>query len=313
MTAVIPISLLAAFLFGLSAVLQQHAASHREQTDAPEGGLSLMRRLVRSRTWLAGQASDVGGFFSQAGALKVGSVGVVQPLITTELLFAIGLDALTRRRRLTPAEIAGGVAVCGGLALFLSVRSASPTNGLPDRSRLLLIAPCVVAAVAALVGTARHRRCHPVTRAILLGVGAGIFFACSAVLIKLTTYDLLNRGVAATALDWPGYSMALTTSAGLVLEQMAFASGPLQPGMTAMTITNPVISYVFALVAFRSPAPGTPGTIAAVVGAAVLMTIGVVLAGRSAERLKGRTAARPKPADPTASEESATRNPVTSA
>lgn len=306
MSAVIPVSLLAAFLFSVSAVLQQRAASR--QHDDHEGGLSLMGRLVHSRMWLAGQVSDLFGFFTQAGALKVGSVGVVQPLVTTQLLFAIGLDAIGRRRRLTISEVTGGLAVCGGLALFLSVRAATPANGLPDRYRLFIVAPCVVLVVAALVGVCRHRRVGPVPSAILLGIAAGVLFACSAVLIKLTTFDLFNRGVAATATDWPGYTLALTTSTGVVLEQMAFASGPLQPGMTAMTMANPVVSYALALTAFHSPLPSSGPALAAVFGAAALLATGVGLAGRSADRLHGRQPDSPEPlqAEPTPS-----RNPAT--
>lgn len=290
MSGVVLVSILAAFLFGLSAVWQQKAASEQSAGDRERiGGLTLMRRLLRSRTWVAGQITDLFGFFSQAGALRLGSVGVVQPLITTDLLFAIGLDAVVKRRRLRLAEVVGGAAVCAGLAIFLSVKAAVPADGLPDRGRMFEAAPLVAAAV--IVVLLATRRLPPLPSCVLLGIGAGLFFASSAVLIKLTTHDLFDRGVAATATDWPGYTLAVSTTSGLVLEQLSFAAGPLAAGMTAMTITNPLVSYVFAVFCFHTAPPQNPEALAAVAGAGALLTFGVMLLSRSTARIRAKQAA----------------------
>jgi drug/metabolite transporter (DMT)-like permease len=280
--AVAAVSLVAAFLFGLAAALQQHAA--REYRD--RSALSLIRRLLRRRIWIFGQLTNLSGFMAQAAALSLGSVGVVQPLITTELVFAVVAGDVADRRPPRKATIAGAAAVCGGLALFLSIKGAAPSDGNPDRHRLLFLAPIVAGAV--LLAVAASRKLPPLTSALVLGVAAGTLFACSAVLIKLTTHDLFHRGVAATATDWPGYTLAVSTAGGLLLEQLAFASGPLAPGMTAMTVTNPVVSYVFAGFAFHAPVPDTPGALAAVAGAALLVAAGVVLVSRSASRAHAR-------------------------
>ena len=101
--------LFAAFLFAASASLQQRAARQGPPagTDAEGrfqkrtaifGALAhLIRRLVRSPLWLVGWFTNLFGFFVQAAALHFGSVALVQPLLVTQLLFALPLASAWRR------------------------------------------------------------------------------------------------------------------------------------------------------------------------------------------------------------------------
>jgi hypothetical protein len=99
--------------------------------------------------------------------------------------------------------------------------------------------------------------------------------------MKLTTDDLLHRGVTATALDWPGYCLAISTLTGLLLEQGAFATGSLSAAVAAMTITNPVASYLLGVLAFRVVPPSSPGALAGLAGAGALLIIGVAALSRT--------------------------------
>ncbi|BCB91749.1 hypothetical protein Psuf_090620 [Phytohabitans suffuscus] len=113
-------------------------------------------------------------------------------------------------------------------------------------------------------------------QATLLAVAAGLCFAMSAVLMKLTAADLLERGVAATAVDWPGYALAVSTVAGLLLGQWAFATGSLAAAVAAMTITNPIASYLVGVFAFHVAPPTDAAALAAVAASGALITAGVV-------------------------------------
>lgn len=283
MLTVALLAVLAAFLFATAAAIQARAAHRALTSPAGEerrlGALRLMRRLVRDRTWLAGWAANLGGFGTQAAALHLGSVAVVQPVLTAQLLFTLPLATVGTRHRLNWMDWTGAAGICAGLAVLLSVRGAIPPGGAADRGRLLALVPVVAGVGIALTSAAAARR-HT-ERAALLGVTAGIFFAASAVLIKLTTDDLFHRGVAATAADWPGYTLALTTGLGLVLEQQAFGSGPLPAAMTAMTITNPVVSYALAVWAFGVPLPSSSSGIVAVAVGGVLLLTGVGVLAQS--------------------------------
>jgi drug/metabolite transporter (DMT)-like permease len=280
-------SLLAAFLFAGAATLQYRAARHavRGGSDAAAAH-GLLRRLVRDPVWLTGWAVNLAGFCAQAVALHFGSTALVQPLLVTQLVFTIVLGTVGTGRRPARMDLLGAVAVSAGLAVLFTVPGAIPPEGEPSRPRLFL-AGLIGAPLIVVLSRAAWLRRGPV-RAVLLGVCSGLCFAATAVLIKLTTADLVDRGVAATAVDWPGYALAGSTLLGLVLEQRAFAAGSLPAAMTAMTMTNPIASYLIAVLAFNTLPPRTASAFAAVALTAVLLTAGVSMLSRSA------AAARPR-------------------
>lgn len=279
--------LLAAFLFAAAASLQQHVARQGPPGHArdPHGRLThrtaifgalwqLIRRLVRAPLWLVGWSTNLLGFLVQAVALYFGSVTVVQPLLVTQLMFALPMASAWRRRWPVWRDWTSAAFIVGGLVVFLTVRNVAPLEDEPDRAKLLLATLAALAAVliAMLVGSSVPR---PV-RATLIAVAAGVCFAVSAAMIKLTSDDLLHRGVVATARDWPGYTLALSTLTGLLLEQGAFAAGSLPAAVAAMSITNPVASYLLGVFAFGVTASTAPGSLAALATAAVLICAGAI-------------------------------------
>lgn len=296
MVSVICLSLAAAFLFATSASTQQRAARRTllehsgPPPTRPPGRLTHMRhlgpnvvriarRLLRNRLWLTGWLCNICGFLTQAAALHLGSLSVVQPLLVTQLLFALGLTSVLMGRKLRASDLVGGAAICGGLVLLLSVRGAAPLAGAPDRPRVALALLCAALVTVVLIGIAGNL--PPSARAATLGVAAGQFFALSAALTKLTTDDLLHRGIGATAVDWPGYALALTTVLGLLLEQSSFASGPLPSALTAMTIVNPLASYLIGILAAGVPAPSGAESLAAVGVSGILLVVGIVTLANS--------------------------------
>lgn len=291
MVLAVVLSLSAAFLFACAATVQQQATrvvAPTKTTDQHFGGgltarlpvLLVMRDLLHSRLWLMGWATNLVGFFTQAAALHLGSVALVQPLLVTQLLFTLPLVSMRSRRWPQQREWFAGASICAGVAVFLSVRGGISSVGSADRPRILLAAASAVGLATVLVIAAAGRKFS--ARAAGFAVAAGLFFALSAVFIKLTAAELLHNGVAATAADWPGYALAASTALGLLLEQEAFASGPLSITMAAMTVTNPVASYLIGVLAFHVDPPDTPGALAAVAGSAALLTMGTVILAHSA-------------------------------
>ncbi|HEY7174874.1 MAG TPA: DMT family transporter [Micromonosporaceae bacterium] len=281
-------AVLAAFLFATSASLQQIAAHREDYTSEAADGrgrtrdrwvvvralVHLFRHLVRNPLWIVGWFTNLIGFGIQALALHFGSVALVQPLLVTQLLFALPMGSATRRRWPHVRDwIAAGL-ICGGLAVFLAVRGIAPIDDEASRERLILVGFAAIGAVAALVLASTGRR--PLVHATLVSIAAGLCFAMSAAMIKLTSDDLINRGVAATARDWPGYALAVSTLCGLLLEQGAFAAGSLPSAVAAMTITNPIASYVIGVFAFGVALPVEVGQLAALAGAGALVCLGAV-------------------------------------
>jgi drug/metabolite transporter (DMT)-like permease len=217
---------------------------------------------------------NLGSFFVQAAALQLGSVALVQPILVTQLLFSLPMASAWCRRWPQKRDWLSGSAICIGLAAFLAVRGAAPLKGEPDRVRVVIAVLSVIVAVAALMLVSARRR--PLVHATLIAIAAGLCFSISAVLMKLTTADLLGRGVEATAKDWVGYGLAASTVAGLLLEQGAFAAGSLPAAVAAITITNPLTSYLLGILAFHVKPPTGPGRLSALVGAGALLCAGAI-------------------------------------
>jgi drug/metabolite transporter (DMT)-like permease len=279
---VLILALVASFGFALSAYLQQRAsrqlAGHPASTLARKGlpgAVALLRRLLRSPAWFFGWTINLLAFFVQAAALRLGSISVVQPLMTTQVLFTMELSSWSAHRRPRLLDIASGLAVCGGIALLVVVDGAAPLTGHADRRMALLVTVLGAAAVSLLIAASRVRP-SPALAALLLACAAGICFALSAMFIKLTADDLLDRGILATARDWVGYGLAGSTAIGLALGQLAHAAGPLPWSVTAMNIVNPLASYIIGCVAFHAPLPTSQGALAALAGAGALIAAGVV-------------------------------------
>jgi drug/metabolite transporter (DMT)-like permease len=279
--------LVAAFLFASSAGLQQRAAQlERPATDTDAEGRferrtdvfsalwRLIRKLVKTPLWLVGWFTNLIGFGVQAIALHFGSVALVQPLLVTQLLFALPWAAAWNRRRPTWKDWTSAVLISGGLAVFLSVRDVAPVADQADRARLILACLAAAGAVVTIVLIAAGMP-RPV-RATMIAVAAGVCFAVSAAMIKLTSDDLLHHSVGYTARDWPGYTLAASTLAGLLIEQGAFAAGSLPAAVAAMSITNPVVSYLIGVYAFGSPAPNSASSLAGLAGAGLLICLGAV-------------------------------------
>jgi drug/metabolite transporter (DMT)-like permease len=287
MIGVAALALAAAFLFALSAFLQQRAARTVVGGDAASlrhaaGVKRLLGRLVRSRTWLAGWLTNLCGVGTQAAALKVGSVAAVQPMMAAQLLFVLSLASAEQRRWPSGRDWLSALAVCAGLVLLLTA-DASPLTGAPHRHRVLLATACMVALIVMLRQVSRHA--FPWLAGLLVGVAAGLCHALNAVYLKLTVEDVFHGGALATLVDWPIYALAVTAVSGMLLVQIAFASGPLPPAVAAMSVTNPVASFVLGILAFDVPAPRDPGVLAAIAVSGVLIAVGVVgLANASSTR-----------------------------
>jgi drug/metabolite transporter (DMT)-like permease len=289
---VVGLGLVAAFLFAVSASLQQHEAHKAnraiqrlsardnqsgESGAGPEGSAmvrALARRLPRARLWRLGWLLNLAGFVVQGTALYLGSVALVQPLLVTQLLFAVPLSTVWRRRWPSRREWLSSAAICAGVAVFIVAHGGGAVEGAPDRSRIVLAGVCAAAAVVVLLRVSVNVR--PQSRAALVAVGAGLCLAMSAALMTITARELVVAGVPATASDWPGYTLAVTAVAGVVLGQLAFATGSLATAVAAVTITNPVASYLIGVLAFHVTLDLNKGQLGGVFGSGALIAAGVV-------------------------------------
>lgn len=75
-------------------------------------------------------AATVVSFGIQGVALAFGPLALVQPLVSTEMLFALPVVAYSNRRRLTRRGITGRLGVASWIAVFMAV--SPPAGGVAD-------------------------------------------------------------------------------------------------------------------------------------------------------------------------------------
>ncbi|HEX5494007.1 MAG TPA: DMT family transporter [Mycobacteriales bacterium] len=240
------LAVIAGATFAGASVLQQRAARGAPPADALRPRLIL--DLLHRRDWLAGSGAGAAGFGFQAVALYLGPITLVQPLIITELLFALPVSARLAGRRLSPREWLGASLVVGGLAGFLITAAPSQSTRPLDTGRWLLVMAAVVPIVGAALLLAPHR--PGLTRTSMLAVGTGVTFGVMATLTKAAGTLFAERGVVAVT-NWQPWALAVVACTGVLLSQSAFQAGPLAVSLPLIDVLIPLSASVIAVTAFH--------------------------------------------------------------
>ncbi|HET9076231.1 MAG TPA: DMT family transporter [Acidimicrobiales bacterium] len=265
------VALGAALSFALAAVFQQEAAR------GADPGASLTPRLLlillHRPKWLAGVGLLLCGYGLQALALSAGPVAVVQPVVATELAFAIPLGIWRGHRRAGRREWTGIAAVLVGVSALLWI--ASPVSGSAQPSRLdwLLCLVPVGTVIAALL-TVSLRIKGP-RRAVLLGAAAGLAFSLLAILTKAVTHNL-SVSVGSTFANWEIYLLVGLGIAALVISQSAYQAGPLALSMPAIALLEPTVAVIIGDTAFHEQARLSGGALAVELIAAAVAASGLL-------------------------------------
>ncbi|MEV7689752.1 DMT family transporter [Streptomyces bungoensis] len=252
----IVLALLAALSNASASVLQRRAATDEEQRAAAdeEDGRGEARRAVRWLSkvtrrphWLIGTSLLVVSSLLQASALSVGSLAVVQPLLTTELLFTLVVGSLVFHHRPDRRTWLAFAALGLGLALFLA--AAAPSTGVTTApgGLWLMAGGALLVLVALLVGLARVRSGAP--RAALLGLASAVSFACTAALMK-EVVGRIPQGPGAVFGHWSLYATAVAGLLSFLLLQGAFRAGSLTASQPALTLGDALTSVALGWALF---------------------------------------------------------------
>ncbi|WP_187406030.1 DMT family transporter [Microbispora triticiradicis] len=270
------LGLAAAALLGLGFVAQQHVAYTEPLGEMLH--VRLLLDLARKPVWLAGIALMVGGQIAGALALRRADVASVEPLLATNLIFALGAAALLYQERLGGTEWLGAVLVSGGVAAFL-VAGRPHGGGMPASGSLAWIAVLVVVAVAAGMVVVALR--VPLqTKAMLFAAAAGALYGLQ---------DALTRGALLTLVGGPGalfaspqlYALPVIAVTGILLNQSAFDAAPLRISLPATTATEPIVGILLGVALFGERLRVDPPALAGEVGGLVALVAGIVVLGRS--------------------------------
>ena len=183
-------ALLAALCNALN-VIAQHLGSISSAEKSK--GWRFVAVLLRNPMWLAGWGALAGGFVFQALALHVGQLSVVQPLLVTELVFALLLRRVWLRQHIRGVTWWAAALTCASLSVFLAMSEPEGGTYYPDSGAWATGAWGAVglAAVLALLGT----RGTVIQRTALLASAAAVMWALVATLVKTMTDTLTEFGV----------------------------------------------------------------------------------------------------------------------
>jgi drug/metabolite transporter (DMT)-like permease len=273
----IVVALAAACFLGIGFVIQQHAA-YRE----PLGEMlrvRLLTRLMRQPVWLLGVGAMVVGQALGALALDESDVGWVEPLLATNLIFALIMAHLIYREPLNRRTWIGGLLVSGGAAAFLALGQPHGGRQAGPESPHWIAAAIVVAAAAALVIAAGPATLR--TKAMLLAASAGLLYGLQDALTRSSLLTLGEAGALAATRSWQPYAVVAAGVFALLLAQSAFDAAPLRISLPASTAAEPVTGILLGIYVFAEHLEITPTALAAEVGGLVMMVSGIVVLSRS--------------------------------
>lgn len=273
----IALAVAAAVCNGVGDVFQRSSARH-ERSD-PSRGIGMVARLARQPRWLLGVLISVIGLGAHLTALTLGELAVVQPVLAGELPVAVLGSAWAFTVRLTTRDWVAVALLTGGLACFVYFLAPRGGDrlGVPGGTWVIAVAALVGAGVA-LIGAGWRARGD--LRAGLFGVAAGLGYGMTA------TAFAVAGAIAAVdpgrlALSWPPYLAAAAGVVSFVVLQNAMAAGRLVAVEPGVTLANPVVAVVLAVVVFGEiPAPGLGPHLGAI-GGAVALVVGVLLLATS--------------------------------
>jgi multidrug transporter EmrE-like cation transporter len=284
------IAVLAAVLLGTGFVLQQDAAQHAPDSDFLRA--RLLANLLRRPRWLAGIGSMMLGQILSAWVIGHIDLSLAEPLLATNLIFALVLAGPVSRQPLHKSEVIGAVILMAGVAALSLARSA-PTAGESVGSLAYWPYPVAALGIAAYGFARLGRRRSGGQRATFTGVSAGLVFGVQDALTRESVRTLSEQHVTGLLTSWPGYALAAVAVVGLWLMQSAFSAAPLHSSLPAITAAEPVAGIMLGIVVFGDTVQVTPELIALQAAGLVALVAGVILVARAPALASLRTRLSP--------------------
>lgn len=269
--------LVAAMLIGTGFVLQQQAAEKVQSAEFLR--LSLITTLIHKRRWLAGIAVLVAGDLLAAWTLGHLDLSVSEPLLTTNLLFALVLAARLSGQALRKTDIAGAILLTAGVAALSATREVrAPAESFGSFSHWP--AAAVIAVIAGFLVQLGRRRSGQV-RATLIGTASGLVLGIADAFTRRSVQILDSHHAAHLLTSWPGYATLAASVIALWLMQNAFNAAPLKASLPAVTAAEPTAGIVLGVVVFGDTVHVTPWLLAVQAASLAAMVTGVILVARA--------------------------------
>ncbi|MFJ3494767.1 DMT family transporter [Streptomyces sp. NPDC086091] len=237
---VLVLSVSAACCLGFGFVLQQNAAQKAPLSDFLSPRLLL--DLMRVPRWLGGLGLMVVGMALGAVALGRGELSLVEPLLATNLLFALALSRHQTRQPLGRQGWAGLLLLAGGVTAFIVAGQPRGGTALSDPLRHWVIIGVMIGLAMLLTGYAKRSRLSAAP--VLLALAAGLLYGVQDALTRVSGQRFSDGGLVELLAGWQPYAVLALGVTGLVLVQSAFETAPLRMSLPALTAAQPIAGIV---------------------------------------------------------------------
>ena len=266
----------AAFVNALTSVLQRLGVETAPSSSTLR--LSLMSHAIRRGIWLIGFALMLVEFALQATALRFGELSVVQPILTTELLFLMVILGAYFRYRLGLYEWLGAIVIVAGLGGFFLAADPHGGSRVPTNQQWVVASVVLISAITGFILAAlRGPRWW---RAAAFGAATSVTAAYSAALTKSVTI-YITEGWGHVLTHAQPYLLAVTGIGTVFLIQNALHAGPITASRTTMVTLNPLISIVLGITLFGDLLRSGALWVALECTSLVVLVVGIVVLARS--------------------------------
>ncbi|PBC64939.1 hypothetical protein BKI49_06415 [Streptomyces sp. Tue6028] len=265
----------AACCLGFGFVLQQNAASHAPLSDFLSPRLLL--DLIRVPRWLGGIGLMVCGLVLGAIALGKGELSLVEPLLATNLLFALALSRHQTKQPLGRQGWAGLALLAGGVTAFIVAGQPEGGDAVTDPLRHWLIIGIMIG--LALLLTTYAKRSRLSAAPVLLALAAGLLYGVQDALTRVSGQRFGEGGWGELLTGWQPYVVLVLGVTGLILVQSAFETAPLRMSLPALTAAQPIAGIVCGVGFLGDRLRMDAGALAWEAAGLAAVVVGIVLLG----------------------------------
>ncbi|HEY8979893.1 MAG TPA: DMT family transporter [Streptomyces sp.] len=272
---VLTLAVSAACCLGFGFVLQQQAAQK-----APLGDFlspRLLLDLVRVPRWVGGLGLMIAGMVLGAVALGRGEVSLVEPLLATNLLFALALSRRCTRQPLGWQGWTGLGLLAGGVTAFIVAGEPRGGHAVSDPLRHWLIIGAMVG--LALLLTTYAKRSRLSSGPVLLALAAGLLYGVQDALTRVSGERFSSGGLTELLTGWQPYGVLVLGVSGLVLVQSAFETAPLRMSLPALTAAQPLAGIICGVGFLGDRLRTDTGALAWEASGLAAIVVGIVLLG----------------------------------
>jgi hypothetical protein len=257
------LAVLAACANATSSVLQRKANKQVPQTE--NLSWKLIRSLLHEPVWFGGILAITVGFLLQASALGAGELAVVEPILVLELPLTLVLAArVLHSAGMGWREWGSTLAMTVGLAGLLYFLDPAPGHQdtvspyvwiIGIGANLILVGVMVAWGRKGPAGRGGGHDGSSAHQAAVFGVAGGSAFGLTAALMKGMT-DQYQHGFGAIFTSWQLYAMVASGALGMFLVQSALNAGRLIAAQPGLTLSDPIISILWGVLAFHEKVRG---------------------------------------------------------